>query len=143
MKIKILNDKLKPEHLQPSTIGSAGLDLRYLGNTAIEVKSRELHKIHTGIAIQLDSDSVGLVFPRSSTGCKGLVLANTIPVIDSDYRGEIILPFMFLGEVSYTIQPMDRIAQLVVTKIEQPIYELVQELDDTERGTGGFGSTGK
>ena len=101
--------------------------------------------IPTGIAIALPSaDYVALVFARSGLGIKhGVVPGNCVGVIDSDYRGEIMVGLYNSGESEYTVQPGDRIAQLMVTPVVQASVELVDELDETERGAGGFGSTGK
>ena len=101
--------------------------------------------IPTGIAIALPSpDYVALVFARSGLGIKhGIAPANCVGVIDSDYRGEILVGLQNSGDADYVIQPADRIAQLMVTPVVQADVELVDELDETERGAGGFGSTGK
>ena len=90
------------------------------------------------------ADYVALVFARSGLGIKqGVCLSNGVGVIDSDYRGEIAVGLVNLSDVSYTVQPGDRIAQLMVTPVVQPRVHLVPELDETERGAGGFGSTGR
>ena len=101
--------------------------------------------IPTGIAIALPSAQyVALVFARSGLGIKhGVAPANCVGVIDSDYRGEIMVGLQNSGESDYTIQPADRIAQLMITPVVQAQVELVDELDDTDRGAGGFGSTGR
>ena len=101
--------------------------------------------IPTGIAIALPSaDYVALVFARSGLGIKhGVAPANCVGVIDSDYRGEIMVGLQNSGESDYTVQPSDRIAQLMITPVVQATLEMVDELDDTARGAGGFGSTGK
>ena len=101
--------------------------------------------IPTGIAIALPSaDYVALVFARSGLGIKhGIAPANCVGVIDSDYRGEILVGLQNSGDTDYTIQPGDRIAQLMITPVLQAKITMVEELDDTARGAGGFGSTGK
>ena len=101
--------------------------------------------VPTGIAIALPSaDYVALVFARSGLGIKqGVCLSNGVGVIDSDYRGEIAVGLVNLSDAPYTVQPGDRIAQLMVTPVVQPRVHLVPELDETERGAGGFGSTGR
>ena len=101
--------------------------------------------VPTGIAIALPSaDYVALVFARSGLGIKqGVCLSNGVGVIDSDYRGEIAVGLVNLSDAPYTVQPGDRIAQLMVTPVVQPRVHLVPELDETERGVGGFGSTGR
>ena len=102
-------------------------------------------KIPTGIAIALPGpEYVALVFARSGLGIKhGISLSNGVGVIDSDYRGEIMVGLTNLSEEPYTIHPGDRIAQLVVTPVVLPQLELMAKLDETDRGTGGFGSTGQ
>ena len=101
--------------------------------------------IPTGIAIALpDSNYVALVFARSGLGLKhGIAPANCVGVIDSDYRGEIMVGLQNSGDTDYTIQPADRIAQLMITPVIQATVTMVEELDNTQRGAGGFGSTGK
>ena len=111
----------------------------------VELPPRALARIPTGIAIALPSaDYVALVFARSGLGIKhGVALSNGVGVIDSDYRGEIRVGLTNLSDVPYTVQPGDRIAQLMVTPVVRPALVQVEELDETQRGTGGFGSTGK
>ena len=101
--------------------------------------------IPTGLAIALPSpDYVALIYARSGLGIKhGVAPANCVGVIDSDYRGEIMVGLQNSGESDFTIQPGDRIAQLMVTPVVQAKIQMVDELDDTARGTGGFGSTGR
>lgn len=126
------------------TAQSAGMDLYADILSPIEIKPGEIVKFHTGIAIQLEEGTVGLVFARSSLGTKhGIVPANCVGVIDSDYRGEIIISLINNYNESYTVTPGDRIAQIVIVNALFPKVEVCNELDDSERGTGGFGSTGK
>ena len=136
LKIKAVSPKIGTDIPAPfyATPGSAAMDLPG-GRTVIP----------TGIAIALPSaDYVALVFARSGLGIKhGVVPGNCVGVIDSDYRGEIMVGLYNSGESEYTVQPGDRIAQLMVTPVVQADVELVDKLDETERGAGGFGSTGK
>ena len=152
LKIKALSPKIGSEIPLPSyaTAGSAGLDLRacidaplYLPGTASGLPNSVL--VPTGIAIELPGpEYVALVYARSGLAVKyGVTLSNCVGVIDSDYRGEIKVGLVNLSGKAYTIQPGERIAQLVVTPVHQADIELVDELDDTVRGAGGFGSTGK
>lgn len=143
MKIK----KLSPSATIPAqaTDGSAGSDLcADLGEEDIHLLPGETKLIHTGIAIALDPKTVGLIFPRSGLATKrGLRLANSVAVIDSDYRGELLVA---LHNDSFKIQTIlngERIAQLVIVPYLNPEFEEVDELPSTDRGTGGFGSTGK
>lgn len=149
---KILNDLVTPEMLQPSTPGSAGIDLRaanFPDNDA-EVDfgywylyPGNCNKIGTGIAIHLDNPGyAAIILPRSGLGHKGLILGNTIGLIDSDYQGEIILSVWNRSPDPIRINQMDRIAQLVIMPVIQPVFNFVDSFEKTERGDGGFGSTG-
>lgn len=145
MKLKV--KKLRENAVIPSraTAGSAGCDLFACIDSDIVIKKGEIVKIPTGIAVQPDSDSVALlIYARSGLASKfGITLANCVGVVDSDYRGEIIVPLINLGNADFTVEKGSRIAQLVVTPVILPEIDEVSELSDTARGEGGFGSTGK
>lgn len=129
-----------------ATSGSAGLDLCACIDSPLEIKSGEIVKIPTGLAAQYDGeeDVALLIYARSSLASKhGLTLANSVGVVDMDYRGEIIVAMINLGGESCTVSPNERIAQLVVTPILTPETEECGNLSQTERGEGGFGSTNK
>lgn len=147
LKIKAVSPKVGTEIPFPSraTEGSAGLDLRACLDEPVVISPRQLVSIPTGIAIALPGpEHVALVFARSGLGIKhGISLSNGVGVIDSDYRGEIRVGLTNLSHIPYTVQPGDRIAQLVLTPVVTPELEIVAELEDTGRGTGGFGSTGR
>lgn len=147
LKIKAVSPKVGTDIPFPSrgTSGSAGLDLRACLDEPVIIAPRQLVRIPTGIAVALPGpEYVALVFARSGLGIKhGISLSNGVGVIDSDYRGEIQVGLTNLSDAPYTIQPGDRIAQLVVTPVVAPELEVVADLEDTERGTGGFGSTGR
>lgn len=147
LKIKAVSPKLGSQIPFPSraTEGSAGLDLRACLDEPVTVAPRQLVSIPTGLAIGLPGpEYVALVFARSGLGIRhGISLSNGVGVIDSDYRGEIQVGLTNLSEVPYTIQPGDRVAQLLVMPVALPELEIVQELEDTGRGAGGFGSTGR
>ena len=147
LKLKAVSPKIGRELPWPqrATTGSAGMDLAACMDEKITIAPRKLVKIPTGIAIALPGpEYVALVYARSGLGIKhGIALSNGVGVIDSDYRGEIQVGLTNLSDKPYTIHPGDRIAQLVVTPVVLPQLEWVEELDDTERGTGGFGSTGQ
>lgn len=147
LKIKALSPKIGREIPAPfyATPGSAAMDLHACLDEAVTIPAGERAVIPTGLAIALPSaDFVALVFARSGLGIKhGVAPANCVGVIDSDYRGEIMVGLQNSGESDYTIQPADRIAQLMITPVVQAQVELVDELDDTDRGAGGFGSTGR
>ena len=143
LKIKALSPKIGTEIPLPkfATAGAACMDLCACLDEAVALRLG----IPTGIAIALPSaDYVALVFARSGLGIKqGVCLSNGVGVIDSDYRGEIGVGLVNLGQSDYTVRPGDRIAQLMVTPVVQPTVVQVSELDDTDRGAGGFGSTGR
>ena len=128
-----------------ATSGSAGYDISALLDSPVTIAPGEVKMIPTGLAIELEDNSVvALIYPRSSLASKhGITLANCVGVIDSDYRGELQMPVINLSNEPYTISLGERISQLVLTPILIPDIEEVEELSDTVRGTGGFGSTGK
>ena len=121
------------------------MDLCACIDEAVTLNAGERRLVPTGIAIALPSpEYVALVFARSGLGIKrGVCLSNGVGVIDSDYRGEIGVGLVNLGDAPYTVQPGDRIAQLMVVPVVQPAVTVVDDLDETERGAGGFGSTGR
>lgn len=130
-----------PEYATP---GSAGMDLSACIPGEITIKPGEIVKVNTGIAIQIPHSGIGgFVFPRSGLSSKhGISLANCVGVIDSDYTGEIICPVINHSSSDYTIKPGDRIAQLVFLPVIKARLQETDRLEATERGSGGFGSTG-
>ena len=146
LKIKPLSPKIGKEIPVPyyATPGSAAMDLHACIDQAVVVPAGGRAVIPTGLAIALPSaDYVALVYARSGLGIKhGIAPANCVGVIDSDYRGEIKVGLQNSGSEDYTVQPGDRIAQLMIAPVIQARLTLVDELDDTQRGAGGFGSTG-
>ena len=142
LKIKRLDERAQIP--RRATAGSAGMDLHALLDGPLTLAPGERALIPTGIAIGLPSpETVGLVFARSGLAVKkGLTLSNAVGVIDSDYTGEVRVGLVNLGQEAYTLQPGERIAQLVVAPVCLPEVEEVAELDATDRGAGGFGSTG-
>ena len=147
LKIKALSSKIGTDIPAPfyASPGAAAMDLHACLDEAVLIPAGGRKVIPTGLAIALPSaDYVALVFARSGLGIKhGIAPANCVGVIDSDYRGEILVGLQNSGDADYTIQPGDRIAQLMITPVIQATVEMVEELDDTQRGAGGFGSTGK
>lgn len=147
LKIKALSEKIGREIPLPhfATGGAACMDLCACMDESITLNAGERCLVPTGIAIALPSaEYVALVFSRSGLGIKkGVCLSNGVGVIDSDYRGEIGVGLVNLGDAPYTVQPGDRIAQLMVVPVVQPTLTVVDTLDETERGAGGFGSTGR
>ena len=147
LNIKAVSPKIGKEIPAPfyASAGAAAMDLCACMDEAVVLAPRSLVSIPTGIAIALPSaDYVALIFARSGLGVKhGVSLSNGVGVIDSDYRGELRVGLTNLSDTPYTVQPGDRIAQLAVMPVVQAELERVDSLDDTGRGTGGFGSTGK
>lgn len=128
-----------------ATPGAAGMDLYACINEPATLKPHEIRVIPTGIAIELESaDYVAYIFARSGLAIKhGIAPANCVGVIDSDYRGEVCVGLLNQTEEDFTIEPGERIAQLVISPVALPQIMVVDELSDTDRGAGGFGSTGK
>ncbi|NJN33406.1 MAG: dUTP diphosphatase [Saprospiraceae bacterium] len=142
MLVKIVNRSKNPLP-QYETEGSAGMDLRADIESAIELKPLERAMIPTGLFIALPMGYEGQIRPRSGLAAKrGLTCLNSPGTIDSDYRGEIKVILVNLSNEAQTIEPTERIAQMVVAKHERVVWQSVEILDNTERGTGGFGSTG-
>ncbi len=138
--------KLRPAAVMP-TFGSAeaaGADLYACLEADVDILPGETRFIPTGLAMALPKGYAGLVYARSGLACKqDLAPANKVGVIDSDYRGEFMIALHNHGKEVRTIRHGDRVAQLVVTPILRPVYEETDALDETDRGAGGFGSTGK
>ena len=142
IEVKKLNDKAKLPCR--ATADSAGADLCACIDDDIALMPGERRLIPTGIAIAVPTGFGGFVFPRSGLSSKfGVSLANCVGVIDSDYRGELRVPMVNLSNEPYTIQPGERVAQLCIAPVWQAAFEPADELTDTARGAGGFGSTGK
>ncbi len=145
MQLKI--KKLKENATLPTraTEGSAGADLYACIDESVTINPGDLKLVPTGIAIALpDSSYAAFLYARSGLGVKhGICLSNGVGVIDSDYRGEIKVGLCNVGGEPYTIQPNERIAQMVISPVVIPAFEPVENLDETDRGEGGFGSTGK
>lgn len=147
MQMTVSCKKLDPRAKLPvyATPGAAAADLCALLDEPLTIAPMQRILVPTGLAIELpNAQCVALVYARSGLSIKhGLCMANGVGVIDSDYRGELRVPMINLSDTPYTVQPGDRIAQLAVMPVVQAELERVDSLDDTGRGTGGFGSTGK
>lgn len=127
-----------------ATAGSAALDLHACIDTPVTIPGGESVLLPTGLAVSIQENHVGIVAIRSSMGIRhGIVLSNGVGIIDSDYRGPLHVGLHNLGKTPYTVQPGDRIAQLMIVPVTRHEVEVVEELDDTPRGSGGFGSTGR
>lgn len=141
-KVKIINksNNQLPEY---ATIGSAGMDLRAFTEEPIYLEPNKVTKIPTGIYIELPQGYEAQIRSRSGIAFKGIIMANGIGTIDSDYRGEVGILLLNTTDKRFKIQNGDRIAQMVIAKYEQVEWQEVEELSDSERGAGGYGSTGK
>ncbi len=138
---RLAHNKILPEY---KTEGAAGMDLCAAISEPVTLKPLERTLIPTGLKIELEHGYEAQIRPRSGMSIKhGITLINCVGTIDEDYRGEVCVAVVNISNEEYTIQPDERIAQMVITKYEQAKLEVVTELTDTNRGEGGFGSTGK
>lgn len=145
VELKILDDRIKEAMPAYATTGSAGLDLRACLAEAITIQPGETTLIPTGMAIHLaDPGYAAMILPRSGLGHKhGIVLGNLVGLIDSDYQGQLFVSCWNRSQTAFVMNPMERMAQLVIVPVVQADFKLVDEFDASERGEGGFGSTGK
>lgn len=143
--VKILDPRLLDSLPQYATGGAAGLDLRACVHKPLTLAPGAAELVPSGIAIHLaDSGLAAVVLPRSGLGHKhGIVLGNSVGLIDSDYQGQVMISVWNRSKEAFTINPMDRIAQLVVVPVVQVKLNVVEEFSISQRGAGGFGSTGK
>lgn len=145
VELKILNPKMTNQLPAYATAGSAGLDLRACIDEPITLQAGDTCLIPTGLAIHLaDPNYAAILLPRSGLGHKhGIVLGNLVGLIDSDYQGEVKVSIWNRSQTAFTIEPMDRIAQMVIVPVIKAQFNVVSEFATSERGEGGFGSTGK
>ena len=143
--VRILDERLRGQLPGYATPGSAGIDLRACIGAPLALAPGQTELIPSGIAIHLaDPGLAAVIVPRSGLGHKhGIVLGNLVGLIDSDYQGQIFVSTWNRGGASFTINPMERLAQLVVVPVVQVGFNVVNEFDTSRRGAGGFGSTGK
>jgi dUTP pyrophosphatase len=143
--VRILDSRLRQSLPQYATEGAAGLDLRACIDTPLALQPGEAQLIPSGIAIHLeDAGYAALILPRSGLGHKhGIVLGNLVGLIDSDYQGQVMVSCWNRGSGPFTVQPLDRIAQLVIVPVVQARLNIVDEFVASTRGAGGFGSTGR
>jgi dUTP pyrophosphatase len=143
--VRILDERLRGQLPQYATPGSAGLDLRACINAPLALEPGQAELIPSGIAIHLaDSGLAAVILPRSGLGHKhGIVLGNLVGLIDSDYQGQIFVSTWNRGSAPFTVNPMERLAQLVVVPVVQVGFNVVEDFDTSRRGAGGFGSTGR
>jgi dUTP pyrophosphatase len=143
--LKIIDSRMTDLLPAYGTPGSAGLDLRACIDAAITIKPGETVLIPTGLAIHIDNPGyAAMILPRSGMGHKhGIVLGNLVGLIDSDYQGQLMVSTWNRGQTEFVLQPMERLAQLVIVPVLQVGFNIVEEFGDSQRGEGGFGSTGK
>ena len=143
--IRILDGRLAEQLPAYATPGAAGLDIRACIDTPVTLKPGDTSLVASGMAIHIgDSGFAAMILPRSGLGHKhGIVLGNLVGLIDSDYQGQIFVSVWNRGQSEFTIQPMERIAQLIVVPVAQVKLNVVTEFATSGRGAGGFGSTGK
>jgi len=143
--VKILDPRMKELLPAYATPGSAGLDLRACIDAPLVIEPGQTVLIPTGLAIHVaDPGYAAVILPRSGLGHKnGIVLGNLVGLIDSDYQGQLMVSTWNRGHASFTLQPLDRLAQLVIVPVLQVGFNVVEEFASSERGAGGFGSTGK
>src|SRR6476661_3782529 len=144
IEVKILDPRLRGQLPQYATPGSAGLDLRACLPAPLTLAPGDSELVPSGIAIHLDDPGLAaIILPRSGLGHKhGIVLGNLVGLIDSDYQGEILVSTWNRGHAPFTIEPMERLAQLVIVPVVQVAFDVVDEFHTSARGAGGFGSTG-
>ncbi len=143
--VRILDERLRHQLPTYATQGSAGLDLRAALTEPLTLQPGQTELVPTGLAIHIaDPGYAGLILPRSGLGHKhGIVLGNLVGLIDADYQGPLMVSAWNRGQATFTIAPLDRLAQLVVVPVCQVQFEVVDTFDASDRGAGGFGSTGK
>ncbi len=143
--VKILDNRLQEQFPAYATPGSAGLDLRACLDVPLTLAPNAWQLVPTGMAIYLEDPAyAALILPRSGLGHKhGIVLGNLVGLIDSDYQGQLMVSAWNRSDTEFTIQPMERIAQLVIVPVVQAQFNVVTEFPASQRGEGGYGSTGK
>jgi dUTP pyrophosphatase len=145
LEVKILDERIRGMLPHYATSGAAGLDLRACMDAPLVLQPGDSQLVSSGMAIHLgDPGYAAVILPRSGLGAKnGIVLGNLVGLIDSDYQGPLTISVWNRGKAAFTIQPLDRIAQLVVVPVVQVELQVVEEFAASARGSGGFGSTGK
>jgi dUTP pyrophosphatase len=143
--VKVLDARMADQLPGYATPGSAGLDLRACIDEALTLEANAWRLVPTGIAIWIrDPGFAALILPRSGLGHKhGIVLGNLVGLIDSDYQGQLMVSAWNRSDVPFTLQPMERLAQLVIVPVAQARFKVVDDFPATQRGAGGYGSTGK
>ena len=145
LQVRILDERIRGMLPHYATPGAAGLDLRACLEAPLALAPGESHLVSSGIAIHVgDPGYAAVVLPRSGLGAKnGIVLGNLVGLIDSDYQGPLMISVWNRGQAAFTLQPLERVAQLVVVPVVQVEFEVVEQFSASRRGAGGFGSTGR
>ncbi|MBC2770233.1 dUTP diphosphatase [Pusillimonas minor] len=143
--LKVLDPRMKDNLPTYATAGSAGLDLRACIDQAVVLEPGQTQLIPTGLSIHIaDPSYAAVILPRSGLGHKhGIVLGNLVGLIDSDYQGPLMVSAWNRGQTAFTLEPMERLAQLVFVPVQQVEFDIVDSFEDSTRGAGGFGSTGR
>jgi dUTP pyrophosphatase len=143
--LKVLDERMRDYLPAYATPGSAGLDLRACIDGPMTIRPGETHLVPTGIAIHIEDPGLAaLILPRSGLGHKhGIVLGNLVGLIDSDYQGPLMVSCWNRGLDAFMLNPLDRLAQLVIVPVAQAAFQIVEEFEASKRGTGGFGSSGQ
>ena len=143
--VKLLDERLRDHLPRYASEGSAGMDLRALLEAPLTLAPGQCELVRTGLAVHIaDPGLAGLVLPRSGLGHKhGIVLGNLVGLIDSDYQGELMISVWNRGATDFTVEPFDRLAQFVLVPVVQAVLEVVDDFDASQRGSGGFGSSGR
>ena len=145
VKLRVLDERIREGLPAYATKGSAGFDLRAVLDKPLQLEPGQTELVSTGLSLYIeDSGYAGLILPRSGLGHKhGIVLGNLVGLIDSDYQGPLMVSVWNRGKNLFTINPMERLAQLVIVPVAQVRFDLVDEFEATQRAEGGFGSTGR
>jgi dUTP diphosphatase len=147
IQLKILDPRLGSEFPLPhyATAGAAGMDMRACVDAPLEIAPGETHLIPTGLAIHIEEEGLAaMLLPRSGLGHKhGIVLGNLVGLIDSDYQGQVFVSCWNRGNASFTVEPGERIAQMVIVPVVHADFEIVDDFSVSDRGAGGFGHTGR
>ena len=145
LEVKILDERIRSMLPHYATPGAAGLDLRACLDASLTLASGQSQLVSSGIAIHVgDPGYAAVILPRSGLGSKnGIVLGNLVGLIDSDYQGPLMVSLWNRGSAPFTVQPLDRIAQLIVVPVVQVEFQIVEDFAASTRGAGGFGSTGR
>jgi len=143
--VRVLDARLRDQLPGYATPGAAGLDLRACVDAPLLIEPGTTHLIRTGLAIHIaDAGYAAMILPRSGLGHKhGIVLGNLVGLIDSDYQGELMVSTWNRGREPFTLNPLERLSQLVIVPVVQASFNVVEEFGTSKRGSGGFGSTGR